>query len=312
MIATVTLNPAVDYTVSLSNNLSKDAVNRTTAERITPGGKGINVSVILHRLGIETVMHGFLAGLTGQLIAHAAAETGIPSQWLYLHEAAGANRINMKLMDPDGVTEINGSGVSPSPEDLTLLNAALQSYTAEDIIVLAGSMPQGVPKTFYGALMKQLSHTGVQFAVDAEGEALLAALPHHPLIIKPNLPELCALFDRDEIYSDAELQQYAERLQTMGARNVLISLGGDGAMLLTEQGDVHRMAAPRGKTQSTVGAGDSMLAGFLAGYAAKRSPAECLCMGIAAGSATAFCEWLADADEIQRCLQTLPSFSNHP
>lgn len=305
MIATVTLNPAVDYTVSLDGILTKDAVNRTAAERITPGGKGINVSVILQRLGAETVMHGFLAGWTGQLIARAAAETGIPAQWLYLPEAAGMNRINMKLMDAEGVTEINGRGVTPDAQSLAELTARLQSYGAGDIIVLAGSMPKGVSKTFYGELMEQLRSTGVQFAVDAEGEALLAALPHRPLVIKPNLPELCTLFGCENIRGDEELRQYALKLQEMGARNVLISLGGDGAMLLTEQGDIHRMAAPRGETQSTVGAGDSMLAGFLAAYTAKRPPAECLRMGIAAGSATAFCEWLADADAIKRYFEMI-------
>lgn len=305
MIATVTLNPAVDYTVSLSAPFVHGAVNRTVAERITPGGKGINVSVILHRLGAETVMHGFLAGLTGRLIESAVTEMGIPAKWLYLNENDGMNRINMKLMNNEGVTEVNGVGVTPDERCIADLLAQLERYSAEDIIVLAGSIPKGLSAAFYGEIMKRLASNGVRFAVDAEGEALLAALPYCPLVIKPNLPELCALFGVDEIHGGDELLHYAARLQEMGARNVLISLGGEGALLLTEDGEVYRMAAPHGETQSTVGAGDSMLGGFLAAYAEKKSMAECLRMGIAAGSATAFCQWLANADDVRQCLRQI-------
>lgn len=305
MIATVTLNPAVDYTVSLATPLTHGAVNRTAAERITPGGKGVNVSVILHRLGVETTMHGFLAGLTGQLIESAVAEMGIPSKWLYIKDDNSMNRMNMKLMGAEGVTEVNGIGVAPDLQGVEALLAQLAQYTADDIIVLAGSIPKGISVSLYGEIMQRLRSCGVQFVVDAEGEALMAALTYHPLLVKPNLPELCGLFGCDEICGDAEVLQYAKKLQKMGARNVLVSLGGEGAMLLTETGDVYRMAAPRGETQSTVGAGDSMLAGFLAAYSGRKTMEDCLRMGIAAGSATAFCEWLADADDIQHCLQLL-------
>ncbi len=296
MIATVTLSPAVDYTVSLTQPLRKDAVNRTATEQLTPGGKGINVSVMLTRLGADTTAHGLLAGMTGQMIAHAVSDLQIPAQWLTLHDGS-TNRINMKLTDADGTTEINGSGITMNEAVLQALITRLQAYGKHDIIVLAGSIPKGAAPSLYGDIMRRLAATGVQFAVDAEGDALRAALPHHPLVIKPNLPELCALFDAETISAD-ELPHYAAQLQAMGARNVLISLGGDGAFLLAESGQQYRMAAPQGKPQSTVGAGDSMLAGWLAGYVQGCSAADCLRMGIACGSATAFSPWLAEQETI--------------
>ncbi|MGN0647666.1 MAG: 1-phosphofructokinase [Oscillospiraceae bacterium] len=297
MIATVTLNPAVDYTVSLTQPLQKDTVNRTATEQLTPGGKGINVSVILHRLGADTTAHGLLAGMTGQMIAHAVSDLHIPAQWLVLPE--GSNRINMKLTDDDGTTEINGSGIALQETVLQTLIAQLQAYGKDDIIVLAGSIPKGARASLYGDIMEQLRHTGAQFAVDAEGNALREALSRQPLIIKPNLSELCDLFAVTFIASDADLLHYAKQLQSMGARNVLISLGGEGAFLLTEHGQHYRMAAPQGKPRSTVGAGDSMLAGWLAGYAKGCSAEECLRMGIACGSATAFSPWLAEKETIR-------------
>ncbi len=296
MIATVTLNPAVDHTVSLTQPLLKDAVNRTAAEQLTPGGKGINVSVMLTRLGADTTAHGLLAGMTGQMIAHAVSDLQIPAQWLTLPD--GSNRINMKLTDADGTTEINGSGITMNEAVLQALIAELQGYGRDDIIVLAGSIPKGAKTTLYGDIMRALAHTGVQFAVDAEGDALRAALAQKPLVIKPNLPELCALFSVDTLSTDDDLHGYAAILQQMGARNVLISLGGEGAFLLAEDGSAYRMAAPQGKPQSTVGAGDSMLAGWLAGYARGCSAEECLRMGIACGSATAFSPWLAEKETI--------------
>ncbi len=296
MIATVTLNPAVDYTVSLTQPLQKDAVNRTAAEQLTPGGKGINVSVILKRLDADTTAHGLLAGMTGQMIAHAVRDLQIPAQWLNLPD--GSNRINMKLTDVDGTTEINGSGITVNETVLQSLIGQLQPYGRDDIIVLAGSIPKGANASLYGDIMRALAHTGVQFAVDAEGDALRAALAQRPLVIKPNLPELCALFSIDAISTDDDLQGYAAKLQRMGARNVLISLGGEGAFLLAEDGRQYRMAAPQGKPQSTVGAGDSMLAGWLAAYVKGNSPEECLRTGIACGSATAFSPWLAEKETI--------------
>lgn len=304
MIATVTLNPAIDYTVSLADTLRKDAVNRTAAERLTPGGKGINVSVILHRLGVPTVIHGIPAGMTGQMLCHTIADMGIQASWLPLNDGS-SNRINMKLADADGITEINGSGITMTAELQDALLRKLQSYGEKDIIVLAGSIPKGADKNLYGNIMAALQKNGVQFAVDAEGDSLRCALRYHPLIIKPNLPELCGLFDVQRITGDEDLYYYAQLLQREGARNVLISLGGDGAFLLTEGGTCFRMEAPKGKIQSTVGAGDSMLAGWLAGYVKGCTAEECLRMGIAAGSATAFAPWLAERSHVEACLQML-------
>lgn len=296
MIATVTLNPAVDYTVSLTHPLQKDAVNRTSTEQLTPGGKGVNVSVILQRLGTKTTAHGLLAGTTGQMIARAVNDLQIPAQWLTLSE--GSNRINIKLTDADGTTEVNGSGITLCETVLQKLITQLQAYGKDDIIVLAGSIPKGAKASLYGDIMEHLRHTGVQFAVDAEGEALRAALVRQPLVIKPNLSELCNLFEITSIASEDDFLHYAKRLQNMGARNVLISLGGDGAFLLTENQQYYRMVAPQGVPQSTVGAGDSMLAGWLANYAKNGSAKDCLRMGIACGSATAFSPWLAEKETI--------------
>lgn len=296
MIATVTLNPAVDYTVSLTHPMQKDAVNRTATEQLTPGGKGINVSVILQRLGIDTIVHGLLAGMTGQMIDHAIRNLHLPAQWLTLSE--GSNRINIKLTDTDGTTEVNGSGIALHETVLQSLIAQLQTYGKGDIIVLAGSIPKGARTSLYGNIMEQLQHTGAQFAIDAEGETLRKALPYQPLIIKPNLSELCNLFAISSITTNADLLHYAKQLQNMGARNVLISLGGEGAFLLTERAQHYRMSAPQGTPQSTVGAGDSMLAGWLAGYTKGYSANDCLRMGIACGSATAFSPWLAEKETI--------------
>ncbi len=306
MIATVTLNPAVDYTVSMQNPLQKNAVNRTEKEQLTPGGKGINVSLILHRLGIPTTAHGFLAGFTGSLIDEAMRTAGVPTQWIRSIDTTQMNRINLKLVEQDAVTELNGSGIRPDGTQLDALQAQLAAYGTEDTIVLAGSIPKCCPITLYADLMAALSERNIAFAVDAEGDALIAALAHHPFLIKPNLPELCALFAKDTILGNKQLLFYASKLQEMGARNVLISLGGDGALLYTEEKTAYRMAAPQGKTDSTVGAGDSMLAGFLAGCQLKRSMPDALRLGIAAGSATAFSSWLADAASIEALLQILP------
>ena len=306
MIATVTLNPAVDYTVSLQNPLQKNAVNRTEKEQLTPGGKGINVSLILHRLGIPTTAHGFLAGFTGTLIDEAIRSAGIPAQWIRSTDSTQMNRINLKLVEQDAVTEFNGSGIQPDAAQLTALQHQLSAYGKEDTIVLAGSIPKCCPITLYADLMSVLAAHEIDFAVDAESDALIAALSYHPFLIKPNLPELCALFAQDTILGNKQLLYYAAKLQEMGARNVLISLGGDGALLYTEDKKAYRMAAPQGEIGSTVGAGDSMLAGFLAGCQQKCSMADALRLGIAAGSATAFSPWLADAVSIHALLRTLP------
>ena len=303
MIATVTLNPAVDYTVSLTKPLMKSQVNRTAAEHITAGGKGINVSYILNQLAIPTTIYGFLAGATGAMLADAVNALALRTNWISLE--GQMNRINLKMEENDAVTELNGRGISVDTESLAALTAMLQTYADGDTVVLAGSIPLGAQKDLYTEIMRQLPKS-VRVAVDAEGDALLTVLPMHPFVIKPNLPELSALFGVSlKTWRDA--LPYGQKLRDMGAQNVLISLAEDGALLFSDDGSIYRMDAPHETVINTVGAGDSMLAGFLAACEMELSREDALRLGIAAGSATAFAPWLAKKDAIDALFDTLPA-----
>ena len=303
MIATVTLNPAVDYTVSLTKPLMKSQVNRTAAEHITAGGKGINVSYILNQLAIPTTIYGFLAGATGAMLADAVNALALRANWISLE--GQMNRINLKMEENDAVTELNGRGISVDTESLAALTAMLQTYADGDTVVLAGSIPLGAQKDLYAEIMRQLPKS-VRVAVDAEGDALLTVLPMHPFVIKPNLPELSALFGVSlKTWRDA--LPYGQKLRDMGAQNVLISLAEDGALLFSDDGSIYRMDAPHETVINTVGAGDSMLAGFLAACEMELSREDALRLGIAAGSATAFAPWLAKKDAIDALFDTLPA-----
>lgn len=304
MIATVTMNPAVDYTVLLEEPLVRNSVNRTSHERITAGGKGVNVSLILQQLQIPTTVYGYLSGTTGTMIAEQLQRTQIPTDWIVLPNQM--NRINLKVKDHDTVTELNGRGVAVSPADAELLLNKLRKYGDGDYIVLAGSVPAGAPATFYADIMHALADTGVRFAVDAEGEALRAALAEHPFVVKPNLRELCSVFGIDEIVTWWDALPYGRQMIEMGAQNVLLSLGADGALLFNDENRVWHLSAPHGEVKNAVGSGDSMLGGFLAGCAAGRELTEALRMGIAAGSATAFSEWIATRSRMENLLKTLP------
>ncbi len=304
MIATVTMNPAVDYTVLLEEPLVRNSVNRTSHERITAGGKGVNVSLILQQLQIPTTVYGYLSGTTGTMIAEQLQRTQIPTDWIVLPNQM--NRINLKVKDHDAVTELNGRGVSVSPADAELLVNKLRKYGDQDFIVLAGSVPAGAPATFYADIMAALADTGVRFAVDAEGEALRAALAAHPFVVKPNLRELCSVFGIDEIDTWWDALPYGRQMIGMGAQNVLLSLGADGALLFNQENRVWHLSAPHGDVKNAVGSGDSMLGGFLAGCATGREITEALRMGIAAGSATAFSEWIATRSRMDNILKTLP------
>lgn len=303
MIATVTLNPAMDYTAAINSPLCKGAVNRTAAARMTAGGKGINVSYILHQLGEDTRIYGFAAGAVGAMLRQEISQWGIEADWIELH--GQNNRINLKIEEHGIVTELNGSGVSISADTICQLVEKLSLFGDSDLIVLAGSLPSGAPVTLYADLMAKLRSRGVRFAVDAAGEALHAVLGCQPFLIKPNLPELCELF-RADISSVEAAIPYGIRLQEMGARNVLLSMGEEGAVLFSEADGMFRLDAPHAKVCNTVGAGDSMLGGFLSGIVRGLSPAECLRLAVASGSATAFAPWLADRDAIQALLETLP------
>jgi len=303
MIATVTMNPAVDYTVSLEEPLIRNSVNRTNHERITAGGKGVNVSLILHQLEIPTKVYGYLSGTTGSMIAEQLRRTQIPTDWIEVPNQM--NRINLKVRENGTVTELNGRGVSVTEQDTEALLNKLRVYGENDFIVLAGSIPAGAPASHYADVMTALSETGVRFAVDVAGAPLREALQCKPFVIKPNLPELCALFEEDiETWWDA--LPYGKKLREMGAQNVLLSLGGDGALLFTAEDRVWHLSAPHGEVKNAVGSGDSMLGGFLAACAMGKPLTEALRMGIAAGSATAFSEWIADRSRMDNLLRTLP------
>ncbi len=303
MIATVTMNPAVDYTVQLEEPLQFNAVNRTENEQITAGGKGINVSLILQQLEIPTTVYGYLSGTTGTMISERIQRTQIPMDFITLPNQM--NRINVKFKQHNQVTELNGRGLSVSEADTKVLLEKLSKYGSGDYIVLAGSIPAGAAATHYADVMAALADNGVRFAVDAAGKPLLEALPHHPFVVKPNLPELREMFDA-EILTWWDALPYGKKLIEMGAQNALVSLGGDGALLFTDAGRVWHLSAPHNTVKNAVGAGDAMLGGFLAACYAGKPLTEALRTGIAAGSATAFSEWIANRSQIDNLLKALP------
>lgn len=302
MIYTVTFNPAIDYVVWL-DGLRPGAVNRARRELIQFGGKGINVSVMLGRLGMESTALGFLAGFTGRAVEQGLVQDGIKTDFIHLDE--GFTRINVKLKGGEE-TEINGQGPAIPAGALEALFRRLDRLTGEDILVLAGSIPSSLPGDIYERILARLDGRGVRAVVDAEGELLCGVLPYRPFLVKPNHLELEAVFGR-ELRSEEERRVCAGELRKRGARNVLVSLAGDGALLLDETGTFPRIAAPRGAVCNSVGAGDSMVAGFLAGWLNTWDYAQALRLGVASGSATAFSDGLATGEAVEELLkQGLP------
>lgn len=298
MIYTVTFNPALDYVVRLSA-LEPGSVNRTDSEDIQLGGKGINVSCVLGQLGFESVALGFVAGFTGEAVEAGLARRGVKSDFIRLPE--GLTRINVKIK-AGAETEINGRGPAIPAAALEELFQKLEHLTAGDVLVLAGSIPSSLPSDVYQRILEKLAPKGVLCAVDATGELLVKVLPYKPFLIKPNNHELGEIFGRT-LGSDEEIVECARLLQQKGARNVLVSMAGDGALLLDEEGGVHRLEAFKGKVKNSVGAGDSMVAGFVAGWLEKGDWAWALRLGSACGSATAFSDTLATKAEIDALLQ---------
>ena len=300
MIYTVTFNPAIDYVVWL-DRLEPGSINRARQELIQFGGKGINVSVVLGNLGVDNRALGFLAGFTGQAVEQGLAQMGVQTDFIHLE--AGVTRINVKIKGGEE-TELNGRGPDIDPAALGQLFEKLDGLAGPDVLVLAGSIPASLPSDVYEQIMARLDGTGVRVVVDAEGELLSNVLRYRPFLIKPNNLELGGIFGR-ELHTQEEIRACAAALQERGARNVLVSMAGDGAILLDEQGGFHQIAAPQGTVRNSVGAGDSMVAGFLAGYLQCGSFEQALRMGAATGSATAFSDGLATRETVEGLLRQM-------
>ncbi len=294
MIYTVTLNPSIDYVVNMEQ-LVEGMVNRVSTEHFYAGGKGINVSQILNQHGISNRALGFISGFTGNFIEGSLKEKGIDTDFIRLSE--GYSRINMKIKTTTDETEINGMGPHIPKTEIDKLYRQLDLLTADDTLVLAGSIPATLPDDFYEKMMEHVQDRGVKVVVDATKNLLLNVLTYRPFLIKPNHHEIAEMFGVT-ISTTEDLLQYGKRLKDMGARNVLISMGGDGAILLAENGEVYRSNVPKGVVKNSVGAGDSMVAGFIAGYEKTQCYEQALRLGAASGSATAFSSDVATAEEI--------------
>ena len=298
MIYTVTFNPSLDYIVSVEN-FRLGLTNRTSSELMLPGGKGVNVSTVLMNLGIENTALGFAAGFVGDEIVRQMEETGVQNGFIRIEE--GVSRINLKLKSIDG-TEINGQGPVISPAHVEQLMKQLDRLGEGNVLFLSGSIPASMPDDAYQKIMERLDGRGVQIIVDATKDLLLNVLEYHPFLIKPNNHELGEIFDV-ELKTREDVIPYAKKLQEKGAVNVLVSMAGEGAVLIDANGDVHMAPAPKGTLVNGVGAGDSMVAGFMAGWLEKQDYEHAFCMGVSAGSASAFSEHLATKAEIEAVYQ---------
>lgn len=294
MIYTVTFNPSLDYIVSV-DDFQLGKTNRTASELMFAGGKGINVSIVLKNLGLDSTALGFTAGFTGEEIAKRLEDDGIHTDFVNVPE--GISRINVKLKNIDG-TEINGMGPKIGPEALGKLLKQLEKLEAGDVLVLAGSIPKSMPDDIYRGILKRLDGKNILTVVDATGELLVNVLNHHPFLIKPNNHELGELFNV-EIATKEQAAPYARKLQEKGAKNVLVSMGGQGAVFLSETGELFMAEAPKGELKNSVGAGDSMVAGFITGWMQKGSYEHAFRMGVSTGSASAFSDNLATKQEVE-------------
>lgn len=295
MVYTVTLNPALDYIVAVTD-FKLGVTNRTESEMMLPGGKGLNVSQVLNNLGIGSKAVGYIGGTIGQEIRRRAENLGIGTDFIELEQ--GMSRINIKLKSAEG-TEINGQGPQVTQMEIEKLCQKLNELSEGDVLFLSGSIPPSVPSNIYLHIMEQLRNRGILFIVDAEGGLLTSTLSCHPFLIKPNHHELEGIF-HVEIKSREDVVPYARKLQEMGAVNVLVSMGAQGAVLAAGDGSIIKAGAPKGKAVNTVGAGDSMAAGFMAGWLSEKNYEHAFYMGVAAGSASAFSEYLATKEEIYK------------
>ncbi len=301
MIYTVTFNPSLDYVVQLEKLVVGD-INRAEVETIYPGGKGINVALVLGNLGLQAKMLGFVAGFTGREIERLAKKNGGDTAFINLDE--GYSRINLKI-SADEETAVNGLGPHIPQEKLRQLLDQIDGLVDGDTLVLAGSIPADIPDDIYEQILRRLAGRAIKTVVDATGDLLRNVLKYKPFLIKPNQYELGELF-KMELSGDEEIIAAARRLQDQGAQNVLVSLGGAGAILVAANGSVYQKASPAGTLINSVGAGDSMVAGFLAGYEESDGQVEqALSLGLCAGSASAFHSWLATKEEIEELRESL-------
>ena len=298
MIYTVTFNPSLDYIVSVKD-FRTGIVNRTTDEIIFPGGKGINVSMVLKNLGYDNTAMGFMAGFTGEAICSMLQKKGVTTDFITVEK--GVSRINVKLRS-DEETEINGQGPEIEAKDIDKLYRKLDVLEDGDTLVLAGSIPDVMPQSIYMDIMKYLKKKNIYIVVDATRDLLVNVLAYRPFLIKPNNHELGEIFGV-EIKNKDDVVAHAKKLQEKGARNVLVSMAGDGAVLVTEDGNEFRAEAPKGKVVNSVGAGDSMVAGFIAGFLSTREYMQAFKMGVCTGSASAFSEELATKKEVEELLK---------
>lgn len=301
MIYTVTFNPSLDYIVRV-DDWNQGEVVRTAGEQIFPGGKGVNVSIVMQNLGFSTKALGFKAGFTGEALEQMLRQYGCETMLIPIDN--GFTRINVKLKCPNEEkekreTDINGQGPNISKEHIDKLFSELDKIEEGDVLVLAGSIPNTLPEDIYQQIMARMVGKNIKTAVDATKDLLLNVLQYNPFLIKPNNHELGEMFGV-KITNTGDIVTYAKKLQEMGARNVLVSMAGDGALLLTENGDIYQSLPPKGKVVNSVGAGDSMVSGFMAGYLNTGDYMEALKMGLCTGSATAFKDWLATKEDVMK------------
>lgn len=308
MIYTITFNPALDYTVQVEE-FEIGKINRTKTENILAGGKGLNVSIILKRLGIENTALSFIAGFTGKELERKIKEHNIKTDFIETNK--GYTRINVKISSlekdssiQENETALNGNGPEITKKDIEKLLEKVQKINSNDIVILSGNVPKCINENIYEIICKELNERNIEFVVDASQKLLMNCLKYKPFFIKPNKDELEETFNT-KIEAKEEIIIYAKKLQEKGAQNVLISLGGDGAILITEKNEIYYSNTPKGQVINTVGAGDSMVAGFVAGYLKKQDYKEALKLGIASGSATAFSPGLAINEEIDELLKQI-------
>lgn len=299
MVYTVTFNPSIDYAVE-AENFAIGETNRTLFESFRFGGKGINVSVVLHRLGVPSLALGFAGGFTGVALEDMVKATGVDTDFI---RVSGNTRMNVKIKSGDE-TEINGGGAAVGQRELDALMQKISVLGGNDYLVLAGSVPRGTGDSVYADIIRRVKDRGARVIVDATGELLKKTLSLNPFLIKPSIKELGEVFGA-EISTDGEAIEYAKKLNSLGARTVIVSMGERGAVMTRAGEETLSLPAPHGKLNSSVGAGDSLVAGFLAGYIRTGSYKDAFRLGVAAGSATVFSDGLATAEEIESVLRRM-------